>query len=310
MKTVTTAVCAEAAAPRLASAARARVADYLELTKPRIAVMVLFTVLIGAVLGSRDDIDVIALVNVALGTLLVAGGASALNQVVERANDACMRRTENRPLPSGRLQPVEALAFGVALAVLGEIYLLTTLPTPWAALVALGTLLSYVLVYTPLKRVTPLNTLVGAVPGALPPLIGWAAVRNSLDAEAVTLFLIIFLWQVPHFLAIAWIYRDDYARGGFRMLPAVDPKGRLTGWNMVVYCLALIPASQLPFLAGRSGWFYAAGALLLGLGFLASTVPFVREASASGARRVMRGSLLYLPAVLTLLLVDGLVRRF
>jgi protoheme IX farnesyltransferase len=158
--------------------------------------------------------------------------------------------------------------------------------------------------------VTPLNTLVGAVPGALPPLIGWTAVRGTLGPEALGLFLIIFFWQVPHFLAIAWIYRDDYARGGFRMLPSADPHGRLTARNMVVYCLALIPASLVPALAGEAGLAYVVGALLLGLGFLACTLGFARQPNVAHARRVMRGSLVYLPAVLALLLLAVLFERF
>ncbi len=305
MKVATSAVCPPAQAPL----ARARLADYLELTKPRIAVMVLFTVIIGAVLGARNGLDLAVLFHTALGTLMVAGGASALNQVIERNADARMRRTENRPLPSGRLQPWEALAFGLGLSLAGLVYLLLCLAKPWAALVAGVTLVSYVLVYTPLKRITPLNTLIGAVPGALPPLIGWTAVRSSVDAEAIAMFLIIFLWQVPHFLAIAWIYREDYARGGFRMLPSQDPRGGLTAWNMVVYAAVLIPASLLPVLAGSAGLVYGIGAVALGLAFLASTVPFARTASLASARRVLRGSLLYLPAVLTLLLIDGLAQR-
>src|SRR5262249_43011383 len=159
-------------------------------------------------------------------------------------------------------------------------------------------------------RITPLNTLVGAVPGALPPLIGWTAVRGSLDIEAIGLFLIVFFWQVPHFFAIAWIYREDYARGGFPMLPVVDRDGSVTGRNMVVYCLALVPASLLPTLGGHVGLVYVAGAPVMGLGFFACTLGFLRAASTANARRVLRGSLIYLPAVLALLLIDGLVQRF
>jgi protoheme IX farnesyltransferase len=287
---------------------RTRLADYVELTKPRIAVMVLFTVAIGVVLGSGGTVDVAVLTHTLLGTLLVAGGASALNQVLERSADACMRRTQNRPLPAGRLHHVEAAAFGLTIALVGTLYLYLAAPRPGAALVAAVTFLSYVFVYTPLKKVTPLNTLIGAVPGALPPLIGWMAVRDSLGLEALGLFLIIFLWQVPHFLAIAWIHRDDYARGGFRMLPGADPDGTLTGRNMLLYALALLPASLLPALSGAAGPVYVSGAVLLGLAFLATTLGFMREASVAHARRVLRGSLLYLPGVLALLLADGLVR--
>jgi protoheme IX farnesyltransferase len=291
-------------------APRSRFVGYAELTKPRIALMVMFTVVIGAVLAAGGRVDPLLLLHTVLGTALVAAGASALNMYLERRADARMRRTENRPLPAGRLRPQEALLFGTALGLVGTAYLALMLPHIGAALVAAVTFVTYVFVYTPLKRVTPLNTLVGAVPGALPPLIGWTAVRGSLDVEAAGLFLIVFFWQVPHFLAIAWIYRDDYARGGFRMLPIGDRDGSLTGRNMVLYCLALIPASLLPPLGGHVGLVYVAGALLFGLGFFACTLGFLRAPSAASARRVLRGSLLYLPAVLALLLIDRLVQRF
>jgi protoheme IX farnesyltransferase len=292
------------------AATRSRFVAYAELTKPRIALMVLFTVIIGAVLASGGRVELLLLVHTVLGTTLVAAGASALNMYLERRLDARMRRTEQRPLPAGRLRPLEALLFGSALGIGGTAYLALLLPQPWAALVAAITFIAYVFVYTPLKRITPLNTLVGAVPGALPPLIGWTAARGSLDVEALGLFLIVFFWQVPHFLAIAWIHRDDYARGGFMMLPVVDRDGSLTGRNMVLYCLALIPASLLPAVGGHVGLVYVVGAALLGVAFFACTLGFLRSASTANARRVLRGSLLYLPAVLALLLIDGLVQRF
>src|SRR5581483_4310391 len=212
---------------------RTRVVDYLELTKPRVAVLVLFTVAIGALLASGGLPHFPVLFHTLVGTALVAGGASALNQLFERHSDSLMQRTENRPLPSGRLQPIEVLTFGAVTGAGGVAYLAVFLHQPLAAVVAGFTFLSYVFVYTPLKRLTTLNTIIGAVPGALPPVIGWAAVRGSLDVEIFALFLIMFLWQVPHFLAIAWIYRDDYARAGLRMLPTVDPDGGITGRQMV-----------------------------------------------------------------------------
>jgi protoheme IX farnesyltransferase len=291
-------------------AERSRFVAYAELTKPRIALMVLFTVVIGAVLATGGRVDLLLLAHTVLGTALVAAGASTLNMYLERRADARMRRTEGRPLPAGRLRPAEALLFGSALGVGGTVYLWAALPQPWAALVAAVTFVTYVFVYTPLKRVTPLNTLVGAVPGALPPLIGWTAAGGTLDIEAAGLFLIVFFWQVPHFLAIAWIHREDYARGGFLMLPVVDRDGSVTARNMAVYCLALVPASLLPALSGRVGLVYVLVAPLLGLAFFASTLGFLRGATTASARRVLRGSLLYLPAVLALLLIDGLVRRF
>jgi protoheme IX farnesyltransferase len=286
--------------------ARTRVADYLELTKPRIAVVVLFTVAVGYLLAARGGSDLVPLLHTLFGTALVAGGASALNQLLERHSDALMRRTENRPLPAGRLRPVEVLVFGTALGVFGVLYLAVFLPQPWAALVAAFTFVSYVFVYTPLKSRTSLNTLVGAVPGALPPVIGWTAASGGVSLEVVTLFLVIFLWQVPHFLAIAWIYRDDYARAGLRMLPVLDREGRVTGCYMITYCLALIPVSLSPGFDGVAGPVYLAGAFLLGLGFLACTVGFARSSSVGQARRVLRASLIYLPALLALLLLDGL----
>ncbi len=283
----------------------ARAADYLELTKPRVAVLVLFTVAIGYLIAGGHHLGLVCLWHTLFGTALVAAGASALNQVIERRSDARMKRTRNRPLPAGRLRPREVLIFGLGLGFAGVAYLGLSLGHPWAALVAAVTFACYVGVYTPLKRVTSLNTLVGAVPGALPPVIGWAAVRGVPDGEAAALFLILFLWQIPHFLAIAWIYRDDYARAGLRMLPVEDPDGCRTSCTMVAYCLTLIPVSLLPALAGSAGRLYAAGALLLGLAFLACALGFARRVSPRRARWVLRASLLYLPLLFALLLLDG-----
>jgi protoheme IX farnesyltransferase len=215
-----------------------------------------------------------------------------------------MARTENRPLPAGRLQPVEVLLFGLTLAVAGLAYLALLLPTITAAVVAAVTFVGYVAVYTPLKPVTTLNTLVGAIPGALPPVIGWTAVRGEVGPEALALFAIVFLWQLPHFLAIAWIYRDDYARAGYRMLPVVDPDGSRTARRMAAYCVLLIAVSLGPVFLGTAHGLYLAGAVLLGLGFLARALAFGAERSDRQARKVLRSSLLYLPALLALLLVD------
>jgi protoheme IX farnesyltransferase len=282
---------------------RSRALDYLALTKPRIAVLVLFTVGAGVLLAGGAAVSLALLLHTVVGTALVAGGASALNQLLERQTDARMRRTENRPLPAGRLLPVEVLLFGLLLAVGGVVYLLV-LSRPLAALVATITCILYVGVYTPLKRCTTLNTLIGAVPGALPPVIGWTAVRGVFDAEAWTLFFIVFLWQVPHFLAIAWMYRDQYARAGLCMLPVLDRNGSQTSWRMISYCLGLIPVSLAPVALGHAGWFYLAGALVLGTAFLASAFAFWRHRGQSRARLVLRASLLYLPLLLLFLLVD------
>ena len=287
---------------------RARAADYLALTKPRVAVLVLFTVAAGALLAGGLHVDGLVLFHVLFGTTLVAAGASTLNQWIERLSDAHMRRTENRPLPAGRLQPAEVLAFGALLAAGGVAYLALTLSHWAAAATAAATFALYVGVYTPLKSRTTLNTLVGAVPGALPPLIGWAAVRGGLTWDALPLFLIVFLWQVPHFLAIAWIYRDEYARAGLRMQPVYDPTGRGAGRRMVSYCLVLLPASLAPLWLGTAGPLYAVGAALLGVGFLAASAGFLRAPSTRAARRVLRASLLYLPGVFALLLLDAAIK--
>jgi protoheme IX farnesyltransferase len=283
-----------------------RLLDYLALTKPRVAMLVLFTVAAGSLLAGGRQLHLLIMVHAVVGTALVAGGASALNQWIERHRDGRMRRTENRPLPAGRLLPVEVLVFGLLLGVVGIGYLALALPTPWAAVAAAFTFACYVGVYTPLKPLTPLNTLVGAVPGAMPPVIGWLAVRGEMGLEAMSLFAIVFLWQVPHFLAIAWIYRDQYARAGLCMLPVVDPQGKLTARHMVTYCLALIPVSLIPVQLG-AGRVYLTGALVLGLGFVATTAGFSRSRTLSKARLVLRTSLLYLPGLLVMLLLDRLM---
>jgi protoheme IX farnesyltransferase len=283
-----------------------RLADYLQLTRPRLSAMALLTVAAGAVLAAGGAPDWHVVAHALIGSALVAAGASAVNQWLEREVDARMRRTQDRPLPAGRLRPGEVLAFGIASAAGGVVYLAVTLVNPLAAAVAALTFLSYVFVYTPLKRRTPLNTLVGAVPGALPPVIGWAAVRGSVGAEAAALFAVLFLWQVPHFLAIAWIHREDYGRAGLRMLPSVDPDGSTTGRQMIGYCLTLVAASLLPVVVGGAGPLYLAGALLLGVGFLACAAGFSQRRSTARARAVLRASLVYLPALLTLLLLDGI----
>ncbi len=293
--------------PQETALAPSRLADYLALTKPRIALLVLFTVAVGTLLAGGGAVDPLLLVNTVLGTALVASGASALNQWLERESDARMQRTENRPLPAGRLQPLEVILFGLALGVIGVGYLALTLRQPGTPLVAAVTFLSYVGLYTPLKRRTVYNTLIGAVPGALPPVIGWSAVRGLHGLEVWTLFAILFLWQVPHFMAIAWIYRADYAQAGLQMIPVDDQTGRRTARHMVGFALLLLVISLVPLRYGM-GPIYLVGALLLGLGFLARTLGFARRPSDQQARRVLRASLIYLPGLFALLLVDGLFR--
>ena len=280
-----------------------KLAAYVSLTKPRIVVMVLVTVAVGFLLGARGSAHPATLCLTLLGTGLVAGAASALNQWMERARDARMRRTANRALPRGRVTALEAAVLGTGLGLLGTLLLLWG-ANELAATVAVSTLLLYVLVYTPLKPCTTLNTAIGAIPGALPPVIGWAAATGTLGIEAFTLFLIVFLWQFPHFLAIAWIYREDYARGGMKMLPGVDPDGLLTGRQATLYALALVPASLLPATIGLAGAVYFLGALVLGVCYLIAAARFWASVSESTARRLLRMSFLHLPAVLLLLVLN------
>jgi len=293
---------APAAAVGLAPA-RSRIADFLELTKPRIAVLVLATTAVGFVAGSTGPIDVPLLLHAILGTALAAAGANALNQLMERDYDALMHRTAGRPIPSGRIAPVEALCFGL-LASAASILYLALLATPLAAAVAAATLASYLLLYTPLKRRTPWCTAVGAIPGALPPVIGWAAARGSIGLGAVLLFAIVFIWQIPHFWAIAWIYRDDYRSAGFPMLAVIDADGRRTGRQVIWLCGLLLIVSTLPWWLGVSGAWYVAGAVLLGLIFFASGLSFAAAISLATARRLMLVSIAYLPLLLGLLVLD------
>jgi len=283
------------------SLVRVTPADWLELVKPRITAMVVFTALVGYVTASSGAAWNLLLAAALAGTGLVAAGASVLNQVMERDTDALMLRTRTRPLPAGRIGPGEARAFGVLLTLSGLATLLW-LSGPLAAAVAGATWASYLFAYTPLKRRTPLATLVGAVPGALPPVIGWAAARGRLDAGAFILFAILFLWQVPHFLAIAWLYRDDYARAGFPMLPVLDREGTFTSRQAVVHCLALLLVSLAPAVAGLAGQAYLAGAFLLGVALTLFALRLARARDLASARGLFLASVLYLPALSSLLL--------
>jgi len=291
--------------PALATT-RSTVMDYLELTKPRITCMVVLTALVGFVMASPGHLSYARLISALVGTALVASGASALNMVLERDTDARMRRTRGRPLPAGRLHVGEAVWFGLALTALGVGELLW-LSGSLAATVAIVTWSTYLFVYTPLKRRTSLATLVGAVPGALPPLIGWAAARQALDPGAYVLFTILFLWQIPHFLAIAWIYRDDYALGGLPMLPVLDPDGRLTSRQALAHALALLVVSLAPVAAGMAGPAYLAGAALLGLGLVAFALRLALRRTGEAARGLFLASVAYLPA-LSILLMTGRLR--
>jgi heme o synthase len=290
----------------LLTAVACRASAYFSLTKPRLVLLVLATVAAGYFLGLRWEsrpFTIMTLAATLLGTALVAGGAGALNQWLERERDAGMRRTSNRALPSGRIAPREALLFGGLLVAAGT-GVLSVGSGFLAAAVAFLTFVLYVFIYTPLKTRTTLNTSVGAIPGALPPLIGWAAATGRLGPEAWSLFLIVFLWQFPHFLAIAWIYREDYRRAGFRMLTAQDARGRRTGCQAFSYALVLVPAGILPAIIGLAGPVYSVGALLLGLVYLADAARFWLDSTDARARRLLYSSFLYLPAILILLLVN------
>ncbi len=278
-------------------------AVYADLVKARLTLLVLLTTLVGFYVGSHGPADLVLMAHTLFGTALLAGGAAALNELWERDHDARMRRTQGRPLPSGRLQPATVLLFGVTCAVAGLAWLALAVNVP-AALLGTASVVCYLFVYTPLKRVTWFNTLVGAIPGGLPPLIGWAAARGKLDAGGWALFAIQACWQVPHFLAIAWIYREEYARAGFVMLPVVDRAGRQTGRVSVAFALALVVASLGPFVFGLAGPVYLTGALALGLLFTGLAVRFARDLTLPRAWQLFYASLLYLPLVLGLLVLD------
>ncbi len=286
-----------------ASRRAANIGDYVALTKPRLNFLVVLTSAAGCYLGAEGRPHLWLMVEAAVGTALVAGGAAVLNQVYERDTDALMRRTRMRPLPDKRVEPGDAQLFGVALAAAG-LGLLAVTANILAALIAFGTLVVYLGVYTPMKRRSSMATLVGAVPGALPPLIGWAASSGSVSVGGCTLFLIVFLWQIPHFMAIAWLYRDDYRSAGFPMLPVVEPDGRRTGRQALLYSAALVPASVTPSLVGVSGPTYFWFALALGAVMLWLTARFAATRSEATARAVFFGSITYLPLIWVAMILD------
>jgi len=290
------------ASSALAVSAGSRAADFAELAKPRITSLVLVTAAVGFAVGGQGSIDWLAFLVFMVGTGLLCGGASALNQYLERDADALMERTRRRPIPGGRIRPEEALVFGLALSAAGLAVLAFVNPLTLA--LGAASLVSYVLAYTPLKRVTSLCTVVGAVPGALPPLMGWAASRGSLGAAGWGLFAILFLWQLPHFLAIGWLYRDDYARGGFPMLAVTDRDGASTGRQAVLYATALLPVTLAAGLLASAGAGYLWGGLVLGLGFLACAAAFAWKRTVGSARRLFLASVLYLPLLLGLMVFD------
>ncbi len=280
--------------------------DYWALTKPEINFLIAFTTAAGFWMGvpaSASHFQWVSLLNTLLGTMLVSSGAAALNQLIELRYDVQMRRTARRPLASGRIAPTYALWFGVFLSVFGVGYLAISTNILASLLTAL-TLLSYLFLYTPVKRLTPLCTLVGAVPGATPPLIGWTAAGGHLDAAASVLFAIVFLWQFPHFMSIAWMYREDYARAGYLVLPQSNLKDRFVAWQTLVPALGLFIVAIIPALRGQSGIVYFAGALVLGGVFLYYSTRFAFERSVSSARQLLFASIVYLPALFALLVLD------
>jgi protoheme IX farnesyltransferase len=282
---------------------RERLAAYLELTKPRITFLIVLTAAAGFCLGTVGAINYLLLTHSMIGIALLSSGIATLNQYMERELDARMRRTSQRPLPSGRLLPLEACALGLALTVGAEIYLALLVNT-LTALLGLSVIAGYLFLYTPLKTRTTLSTVVGAFPGAMPPLMGWTAARGTAGMEAWVLFAILFLWQFPHFLAIAWMYREDYERAGIVMLPVVEPEGRVTAQQIVIYTLLLVPVSLLPTLLGISGAVYFYGALLLGLLFLYSSIRAAISKSRQQARRLLLASVLYLPLLFGLMVLN------
>lgn len=283
--------------------ARDRVAAYLELTKPRITFLIVLTAAAGFSLASPGHVDYRAMLTAMVGIALLSSGIATLNQYMEKDLDALMRRTANRPLPTGKLLPWEALAFGAGLTVLAEVYLMV-LVNPLSAVLGLTVIAGYLFGYTPLKTRTSLSTFVGAFPGAVPPLIGWASARGTIGVEAWVLFAILFLWQFPHFLAIAWMYREDYTRAGILMLPVVEPDGRVTGQQIVLYTVMLLPVSLLPTLLGTAGKIYFVGAIVLGLLFLYFSLRAAFSKSRLAARQLLLASVIYLPLLFILMVLD------
>lgn len=293
------------AAERSRAGARPRLADVAELAKIRISSLVLVVTAIGFGLGAPQGAVISSVIATLVGVFFVAAAANTLNQLMEREFDRLMPRTMDRPIAAGRVSPNEALILGTASGLIG-IVILSLTTTVLATALAVTTIVLYLFAYTPLKRRTVHNTLVGAVPGALPPLIGYAAAAGYLGADAWILFAILFFWQLPHFYAIAWMYREDYRIGGYKMLSVVDPTGRSTRIQAVIYTLILIGASLSPVLVAPTSLTYITGATVLGLGLLAVAIGMFRHLSRSSARAMLLASVIYLPALLSLLLIDRL----
>lgn len=295
------------ARPRHAGSVRsqgiASIGAYCELTKPRITLLVVLTAVAAFCMASKGRIDYVGVFHLIFGVGLLSSGISTLNQYLERDLDGLMRRTSGRPLPAGKLRPENALLFGIALSLVATLYIAVVINALTATL-GLVTLSSYLFIYTPLKTRTSLSTVIGAVPGAMPPVIGWTAARGEMTIEAWILFAILFLWQFPHFLAIAWLYREDYASAGIKMLPVVEPDGRVTARQILNYTLMLLPVSLLPAMIGMAGGLYLVGALVLGVAFLYFSARAATERSKWQARRLLLASVLYLPALFALMVID------
>jgi protoheme IX farnesyltransferase len=284
---------------------KSRATVFADLVKARLTALVLLTTFVGFYLGETGGVNYLLMFHALFGTALVASGAAALNQLLEREYDAKMRRTASRPLPSGRLQPATVAIFGGVCSVAGLIYL-ATLVNLLTSVVGAVTSISYLFIYTPLKRVTWVNTLVGAIPGALPPLMGWTAARNELSGEGWTLFALLAFWQIPHFMAIAWLYRDEYAKAGFIMLPNVDADGSRTAQYAVGNTLALFIVGLCPFLLKMNGPVYLATAMLLSAGYFWCAVRFARQLTPLRARQLFLASIIYLPLLLAAMCFDKL----
>ncbi len=277
--------------------------DYVTLTKPRLNFLALLTTWAGFYLGSRGAVDTTLLLYTLLGSTAIAGGCGALNQWMEEDTDGKMLRTKKRPLPAGRLQSRHAFWFGLGLSVFG-VFVLEFETNDLTALLGVCALISYVVLYTPLKRITSLNTVVGAVPGAIPPLMGWAAAQDQIGSGGWALFAILFLWQMPHFLAIAWMYKDDYARASLPMLTVVDPEGTSAGWMATLYAAALVPAALVPAYLHLSGMVYFWSALVLSLAFLWQSVMLVRKNDLRAAKGLFWMSITYLPLLFLIMVFD------
>ena len=286
--------------------ARQRVQDYIDLLKPGITSLVMVTALAGFYLGSSGRLNILLMIHTVLGTGLVAGGGGALNHLIERESDSRMHRTKNRPLPSGRMSPLQVLLFGSMVSLSGILYL-AIFVNGLTTLLAGISWVSYVLIYTPLKKITPLATLVGAIPGALPPMGGWTAAQGQITFEAWVLFLILFMWQLPHFLSIAWLCRNDYARGGFPMLTVLEESRQLTGRQMMIYAAGLLVVSLLPTWSGLTGMVYLIGAFIVGIVFLGINGMMARSTTTANAKRALWASIIYLPVLLVLMMVDKIV---